>query len=209
MNERKFQHLFGHVIERLRVASPVEQARDAFNIGVSFHSMARSCVDQLVDQDEFEADCVPMVVNYAFSCELYLKSLILRRGGKHKKLHYLDSLYRELTAPEREGILSLYKNHTKCTDDEFEEELAGFRNAFKDWRYNHEAKALRVIEVQALIFFTTCVYLFLRETCPDWINVERDARLLTCMPQTPIAMCWLPEHGQLIMAIGRPQRRPQ
>lgn len=77
----------------------------------------------------------PVVVNCAFSCELYLKAIILKRneGNKREKVHDLKVLFNELPAEVRTSICN-----GKVDEEKLDEFLGEYGNAFLDWRYAFE-----------------------------------------------------------------------
>lgn len=76
----------------------------------------------------------PVIVNFAFACELYMKSLLmLQRKSKDVVVgHELNNLFLDLDNPIRERIV----RETKIKKwDEF---MSDSSNAFEAWRYYYE-----------------------------------------------------------------------
>lgn len=84
--------------------------------------------------------CVPVAVNCAFSCELFLKAM-LPMGFRGHKLYSelfvrLDHISKEAII---DGTLKLMKLHIETySEKDFYNDLQKNENAFERWRYFHE-----------------------------------------------------------------------
>ena len=80
---------------------------------------------------------VPALVNGAFACELYLKSLL---GKKAKKTHLLEELYELLKTPEKEALKSIILEKLEKAElkEGFAYYLKNISNLFYYWRYISE-----------------------------------------------------------------------
>ena len=76
----------------------------------------------------------PTTVLGAFSCELFLKCLLLH-NGKKLNVHKLLDLYNSLNEEFKIDIISLIRN---ATEEEFKENLKCYSNIFVDARYFNE-----------------------------------------------------------------------
>lgn len=92
-------------------------------------------------KDEFGRMCahvvnVPAIVNAAFACELYLKSLI----NEHVETHNLKTLYESLDEITRNTVSLLInkKIHNYNQGFIFDACLENAANVFVDWRYIYE-----------------------------------------------------------------------
>ena len=76
----------------------------------------------------------PVIVNLAFSCELYMKALLMLQRKSHEIIigHELDQLFSELDETIRERILreTNIRNWNRFMKDS--------SNAFEAWRYYYE-----------------------------------------------------------------------
>ena len=116
---------------------------ESFSLGESFHRVARDAIpDNWLDNDNDDGHwCVPSIVNMAFACELYLKSLI-SHGNNSAWGHNLVRLFDGLDKSIQDRVLnsSLFKG-----DKEFYEKLDEAKLIFENWRYCFEpAKYLSV-----------------------------------------------------------------
>ncbi len=87
---------------------------------------------------------VAVVVNGAFACELYLKSMLPNNIHKHR----LDELYAELSVNIQNEIRNMtVKNMKKILPDkeysskEFDNDITNMGNSFVEWRYFYEMKS--------------------------------------------------------------------
>ena len=78
----------------------------------------------------------PMIMNLSFSCEIYLKFLIIKCGKKYDREHDLQSLHKILIQDYQDKIRDHYINMNG--NDDFEKKLEDSKNVFKDWRYFYE-----------------------------------------------------------------------
>ena len=102
---------------------------------------------------------IPEIVLKAFSCELFLKSLI--KNDNIKKIHKLDELFECLNKDDkdtiRESIIQFKSQKDSYTNDNFNSDLERVANAFVDWRYFYEKP--RSINIE----FLNVLFIILRE----------------------------------------------
>lgn len=118
-----------------------------------------------VDEDFFAAVATyrvyPVVVNYSFSCELYIKALMMYRNGNGTfvKGHHLKELIeKHLNAQDYAAI----KNRCKAVfRTPFDNALQEFNTSFEDWRYGFEKNA--VIDIDDLIQFAKVLRAYAHE----------------------------------------------
>lgn len=84
---------------------------------------------------------IPAIVLKAFSCELFMKSLVVT--GNIKKIHKLDELFNNLSQNDKdvikERVLNAMINKLGSYDENsFYTDLGNVANAFVDWRYFYE-----------------------------------------------------------------------
>lgn len=88
-----------------------------------------------------ESDCyaiIPVIVNLAFSIELFLKSMIKDAWG-----HDLEKLFMEIEEKERNAILQVTIKQVQQMEADFSETdfwdcLKRNKVAFEDWRYFYQ-----------------------------------------------------------------------
>ena len=102
----------------------------------------------LNQQEDFKL--IPTVVNAAFSCELFLKALLIwkQQSAKPIKIHPLEELFSLLDQVDQAEI-------KKASDifnwSSFMQESS---KAFEKWRYVHENDAFLMISIGDLIRFS-------------------------------------------------------
>ena len=79
----------------------------------------------------------PFIVNKAFACEIYLKTIIKMCGmeipKKEHRLHFLFNL-----ATSKSNLLSFMMDNFTIDKDLFNYKIKRISNAFKKWRYIYE-----------------------------------------------------------------------
>lgn len=115
---------------------------EAFGQGESFHWAANSIIpDNWPDNEDDDGYWfIPSIVNKAFACELYLKSL-LSNGNSQTKGHNLYELFVDLPQNLKDSIIN---SADFCGDDEFMSQLEIHKQTFQDWRYLFEHKSVQV-----------------------------------------------------------------
>ena len=88
---------------------------------------------------------VPEIVNSAFACEVFMKSILIFRGltidEVYKMNHGLKGLWGALEASDNaaaDRVRKRIKNELDLDDNLFDELLSNISNAFKKWRYIYE-----------------------------------------------------------------------
>lgn len=108
----------------------------------AFHRIAYEIRPQNLFEDTDDYHWfIPSVVNLAFSCELYLKYLLLCHDIDYGFTHNLEELYNLLPLSVRDNIQS---SKEFKDDTDFLENLHNYRNVFNDWRYCFENKFISV-----------------------------------------------------------------
>lgn len=98
----------------------------------AFLNVAKLCTDSI---DEFlSGKMYPFVVNASFSCELFMKAIMIKRSPTQEFNwgHDLKYLFNALDDGDRLSIRSAY--HEKCSKP-LDELLDESGKAFEDWRY--------------------------------------------------------------------------
>lgn len=135
--------------------------KEAFQLGKAFE-LASS---MLLPEDIFDTETddaaesqdwnwfVPYIVNRAFACELFLKSL-LSDGSNEVQGHSWSKLFYSLPAEKQEAI----KNHPYFKGDEaFGKKLAEGSKVFTSWRYCFEHNNSCSVEIIFLDNFTEVI----------------------------------------------------
>ena len=111
-------------------------SKSAYNSAVGFYIISQKCIDMLLSNYNNQICSI-----IAFSCELFLKSVLFRNKIDCRKEHDLYRLYKLLENEEQETI----KNMHKCGNikrEDFELNLKEIGKAFIILRYSYEKKRL-------------------------------------------------------------------
>ena len=97
--------------------------------------------DDFKGKEMIAQNIIPSIVLKAFSCELFMKSLVL--SGDIKKIHKLDELFNCLSdtdksAIKEEVVSKMNETIGQYVDSDFFVDLGKVANAFVDWRYFYE-----------------------------------------------------------------------
>ncbi len=133
--------------------------------------------------DKIISKQIPFLVNKAFSCEVYLKFLLLEFNVdfcelKGKKGHDLLELYKKLPAEIKESLLKYLHSKGTLTNDSLLKKLESISQVFVEWRYIYE----NFDGISADYMFLDNFCDFLDKCCSDIIlnnykyNVLLDAR---------------------------------
>lgn len=111
---------------------------ETFRTGESFHRVACDIIpDDWLENDNDDGHWfVPSVVNMAFACELYLKSLV-SDGQNEVYGHKFTELYERLS---NQNKTSITENPCFKGDDEFRQKLEMAGQVFTEWRYHFDDK---------------------------------------------------------------------
>lgn len=126
---------------------------EAFYTGECFHRVALDIVpnDWLDNDNDDEHWFIPSVVNLAFACELYTKSLISDGERKPKHVHTWDELFEV-----RHDLVDKIKNSPQFKGDEdFDKKVTEGGKVFNEWRYifeRNKAKSVDVVFLERFAF---------------------------------------------------------
>lgn len=123
----------------------LKKAMAFYNQGLRFLRCAERCLGD-VNEDgsiqivggKYQPLSTPAMVNAAFSCEIFLKAILILHGIDYMKLlnhgegHQLKPLYDLLPLQEYKDFLQI------GTVEEFEAELVAHSADFENWRYYME-----------------------------------------------------------------------
>lgn len=154
---------------------PSARDQQAFLLGMQFHEAGIRAANETTDPDGRTVSTLcPMAVCYAFSAELYLKSMISRPT----KSHELKGLFEQLSTPLRKTVENRYKERTGRGSSVLRSDLGAMSGAFADWRYVFEGDG-RKLHFNMLNAFVKSVYECIRLHRPSWkVSSDREARLL-------------------------------
>ncbi len=113
---------------------------DILSTADDFYEAYKRCMEGRNEREEngiIKSDYVgiPAIVNGAFACELYLKSMNYSSRG-----HELIELYNKLDDIAREDIYR--RTATKLNKESFDDCIKGLSNLFAHWRYIYEKENL-------------------------------------------------------------------
>lgn len=131
----------------------------AHTLGVVGQAVLKA--DDFKGKEMIAQNIIPSIVLKAFSCELFMKSLVL--SGDIKKIHKLDELFNCLSDTDKCAIKSEVVNKMNGTirqyaDGDFEVDLGKVANAFVDWRYFYEDTRTINIDFLNILFDTLWNY---------------------------------------------------
>ena len=127
----------------------------------------------------------PVIVNYSFACEVFLKILCLIHNKSLEKKHELKDLFECLPKEVRDTIMERTILRSGCMDFMYyrdknlncgNEELRKVSAAFVDWRYSYEYTKC---SLHANIGFLQAFCVELRELCCrnifniKWVDYKR------------------------------------
>ncbi|MGI4946540.1 MAG: hypothetical protein ACRYHQ_39280 [Janthinobacterium lividum] len=111
---------------------------------------------------------VPRVTLLAFSCELFLKSLIHHQTRKPANVHRLDLLFGKLNEPFKMNFVSALIDTGCVADGDFDKQLAGVSNAFVKLRYLNEEIPDGVFNSELLLWICALADGYFAAQEPDW-----------------------------------------
>jgi hypothetical protein len=154
---------------------PAQHGHQAFLIGMQFHESGIRATEEAKDPDGKPVyPLCPMIVCYAFSAELYLKSITSRRTRSHE----LKTLFEQLALQSRKTIEEFYKLYTGRGAAALRTDLEAMSRAFAEWRYVFEGEGQQV-HFNLLNAFVRSAFRCVRRGWPSWeVSAAREERLL-------------------------------
>ena len=155
------------------------KCQEMFRYGCIFSECADMANSKLAhDTADLGFYTSPAVVNSAFSCEVFLKSLLDYYDQKYKKTHKLNLLFDSLPKDIQEWVQHYVLSH--CGQWYFPM-MANARyldlcsNAFEEWRYGYEIKGCMEIQIGFLLSFRNalrekCCQLFFKKQWNQFVN---------------------------------------
>lgn len=111
-------------------------AKSTYQSAVGFYIISQKCIDMILSEYSNQ-----IVVNIAFACELFLKSILFEREIDCRKEHNLYKLYNLLPSDNKKVIKELHKSGN-INKKSFELNLKEVGNSFVILRYSYEKKRL-------------------------------------------------------------------
>ena len=166
-------------IEDLKINGPLKQTpQKIFDTANGFYEAALRCMKSEPNSDGTErSPMIPAIVNFAFACELYIKSR-LKQIGKASKGHELKKLYNKLDDAFKNYLSLEYQEALETDQASFEKDIETFSNAFVSWRYVYEGSSGDSIILQKLIILTCALYRVQKKLNAEWeVQKDMDVRL--------------------------------
>lgn len=136
----------------------------------------------LKEKDTGEKDInlyIPWITIQAFSCELYLKSILIEEGKAYNKTHSLRKLFCTINGKKQTDILDrtktafLGKVHQNSESYNFCRLLRTISNSFEDWRYCIEEKK----EIEINLTFLDCFSHALKNHIDENSSYDREENI--------------------------------
>lgn len=143
-----------NIIEQMKQYS----GRDIVCLGKNFLEAAKKCDSQEIEHVGWSHSLlVPIVVNMAFSCELFFKA-ILKYHNQEIKTHNMERLFERLPEDVQKQLVDI----CDCDEEEFRNSLRRVSNYFEEWRYLYERHP------------STVEYTFLRELSEKLLELTEE-----------------------------------
>lgn len=108
-------------------------------------------------EEFFVNSTISIIVMRSFSCEMFLKTLLVKNDLDNVKTHNLEILFNKLPEDCKTQIKT--KLYSKYSDEStFEEELNKIANSFEEWRYFYEKD--RKINLEFLKMFSNTLAMY-------------------------------------------------
>ena len=121
----------------------------------------------------------PYIVNKSFSCEIYLKIIILCNNDNYGKIHTLRYLYNKSKICdkfEKYILKNAKENNIEYDKEKLNKNLDNISNAFVEWRYVFESEELKIPDGFLNIFCdyldSYCINIILEKTGIDMRNYK-------------------------------------
>ena len=141
-----------------------------FRNACSFAEIAYLCETEKTPHSlPIDSYSVPGIVNSAFSCEVFLKSLLVYQGSSLKDVkadkHYLHKLWEKYEQKNPSNAsqieMQVIRNYKRGDSGLFKKKLQEISNSFYDWRYVYEDKKRFSADRNFMRFFRNA----LRDNC--------------------------------------------
>ena len=155
-----------------------------FRIACSFAEIAHLCeIEEMSHSLPMDSYSIPGIVNSAFACEVFMKSLLVYQGASLKEVkypkHYLDKLWTRfkdkdpISASYIENQVSRQYGHEDT--NRFNKKLHEINNAFQDWRYKYEKEKKLPMDRNFMRYFCIslrdkCCVLYYNQTWDEFVS---------------------------------------
>lgn len=182
-------------IESRKGENPSKQmSQEIFNMANGFYEAALRCMKSEPNSDGSETSAmIPAIVNFAFACELYIKSRLMHIGiDTHG--HELEKLFNKVDDDFKDFLSLEYREALEVDQASFEDDIKTFSNAFVSWRYVYEGKSESSIILPKLIILVCALYRVQKRLNPGWeIQSNMDLRLYN--PDTDVVFFIINKKG--------------
>lgn len=104
---------------------------------------------------------VPVAVNCAFSCELFMKAMLPVETRGHELEKLFNSLESAIAKGIKDGVIKMMQEtEPNYSESDFENDLAANSESFDHWRYFHEGKRSPSFNIKFMYFFQKCLRAF-------------------------------------------------
>jgi hypothetical protein len=168
-------------IENRKIEKPIKQTpQRIFDTANGFYEAALRCMKSELNSDgSAMSPMIPSIVNFAFACELYIKSRLMHID-KDTHGHELEKLFNELDDDFKISLSLEYRKALEVDQASFESDIKTFSNAFTSWRYVYEGKSENSIILHKLIILACALYRVQKKLNPEWeVQNDMDVRLYT------------------------------
>ena len=149
-----------NVIKQTGVGRSNVDKREAFFAAESFHRISQ----EIIPDNDREDDgywFVPSVVNMAFACELYLKTIALDRTGEIKKYHNWLTIVNAIP-----GLIDELKELPRLASyEKLEQKIKESEGTFLEWRYPYENTHTKCVDIAFLEQFANALNDYISKHC--------------------------------------------
>lgn len=118
------------------------QIKNAATFNHSAHNMLNAVINKEQNNEGILMMMIPDIILCAFTCELYIKSILFKEKIKFKRVHNLDDLFYLLDKETQEFIgeetIKGLKHYAPELEYNFKEKLKNNGDAFAQARYFYE-----------------------------------------------------------------------
>lgn len=142
---------------------------EMYHTGCEFSNCADLCYNM-----QIESSCIiPVIVNAAFACEIFLKLLLRQNQIEYNRVHKLKDLFDILPDNIQKNIkTATIKKYGQWKNIWNIELLDNISNAFYEWRYNYEHDWLKSAVMKIEIGFLMAFKDSLKEQFNDIFEVK-------------------------------------
>jgi len=134
--------------------------REAFFTAESFHRISQ----EIIPDNDREDDgywFVPSIVNMAFACELYLKTIALDRTGEVIKNHTWLAMINAVP-----GLIDELKELPRLASyEKLEQKIEESEGTFCEWRYPYEHTHTKCVDIVFLEQFANALNDYIGKNC--------------------------------------------